>query len=163
MKVLRFLCAGLLLAAAGALLAQPPHSSNMPADKQIVAVVNGVAITRAELADELIQRRGKAHLEALINRRIIEQSCAMAGIAVTEKEVEDELRELMRANGFNTASDFEKQMVKPMLHITLPEYKEDVLKQGILTRRLAAHRIQVTDEELRKAFDSKYGERVQCR
>ncbi len=132
-------------------------------DKQVVAVVNGIAVTRAELADELIQRRGKAHLEAMINRRIIEQACKQAGITVTEREVEDDLRELMRSQGFTSATEFEKHMVKPMMHISLPEYKDDVLKQGILTRRLAANSIKVTEEELKKAFDAKFGERVQCR
>lgn len=140
--------------------AQPPTS---PSDKQIVAVVNGVPITRGELADELIQHRGKSHLEGLINRRVIEQACAKAGIRVSEKEVEDELRELMRGANCTTATQFEKQMVRPMLHISLSEYKEFVLKQGIMTRRLAGTRVQVTEDDLRRAFDSKYGERVQCR
>lgn len=138
-------------------------SKPTPPDQQIVAVVNGVPITRLELGEELIQRRGKAQLDSLINRRIIEQACGKSGIVVSDKEVEDELRELMRANGFTTAMEFEKQMVRPMLHISLAEYKEDVLKQGILTRRLAGKRIEVTDTDLRRAFESKYGERVQCR
>lgn len=158
-----FIAAGFCGMVAATLFAQGPAASPAADKQQIVAVVNGVPVTRNELAEELIQRRGKAQLEALINRRIIEQACGKAGIVVSEKEVEDELREIMRAGGFTTASDFERQMVRPMLHISLPEYKDDVLRQGILTRRLAAHRVQVSEEDLRKAFNAKYGERVQCR
>ncbi len=131
--------------------------------KEVVAVVNGQPITKAELAEELIQRRGKQQLQLLINRKIIEQACAKAGITVTDKEVEEELRELMHANGFTTASEFEKQMVRPMMQMTLVDYKEDVLRQGLLTRKLAGKRVSVTDEDLQQAFESRFGEKVQCR
>jgi hypothetical protein len=167
MNGLRLAALALTLALVSQLGAQGPAPAPAPAaaagDKQIVALVNGVPITRAELADELIQRKGKTHLDALINRKVIEQACAKAGITVTEKDVEDELREIMRGAGITTASEFESRMVKPMLRLTLMEYKEDVLRPGILTRRLAANRIQVSEDELKKAFEAKYGPRVQCR
>lgn len=159
----RLLAFGLMLILALPLGAEGPAPTPAVSDKQIVAVVNGVPITRAELAEELIQRKGKTHLDALINRRVIEQACAKAGIVINEKEVEDELREIMRGAGITTASEFESRMVKPMLRLTLLEYKEDVLRPGILTRRLAAQRIKVTDEELKKAFEAKFGDRVQCK
>ena len=144
-------------------LPQPPAPPPIDSFKEVVAVVNGQPITKAELAEELILRKGKQQLQLLINRKIIEVACAKVGIQVTDKEVEDELRELMHANGFTTASEFEKQMVRPMMQMTLMDYKEDVLRQGLMTRKLAGKRVTVTEEDLKQAFESRFGEKVQCR
>ncbi|MCS6976180.1 MAG: SurA N-terminal domain-containing protein [Gemmatales bacterium] len=131
-------------------------------DKTIVAYVNGVPITRQELAEELIARRGKKQLELLINRKIIEQAAQKAGITVSDAEVEAELKEFMAAAGCVTARDFERNVLQKR-DTTLFEYKEDVIKPAILMRKLGGQRVAVTDDDLRKAFESKYGERVQCR
>lgn len=133
-----------------------------PPAAQIVAEVNGVPITRQELAEELISRYGRKQLKLYINRRIIEQECAKHGITVTEQEVENELREKMQMSGSVSYSDFEKQMLQPR-KMNLYEYRTDVLRPGMLMRRLAGSRIQVSEDELRKAYTARYGEKVQCR
>jgi foldase protein PrsA len=130
--------------------------------QQIVAEVNGVPITRQELADELIERFGEKQLKLFINRRIIEQACAKNGVIVTEQEVEQELRDKMRLMGSVTVSDFEKQMLRPR-QLTMREYRMDVLRPTLLMRKLAGGDVQITEEELQKAFTAKYGEKVQCR
>jgi parvulin-like peptidyl-prolyl isomerase len=131
-------------------------------DKTIVAYVNGVPITRQELAEELIARRGKKQLELLINRKIIEQAAHKAGVTVSDAEIEAELKEFMAAAGCATAREFERNVLQKR-DTTLYEYKEDVIKPAILMRKLGGQRVAVTDEDLRKAFESKYGEKVQCR
>ena len=130
--------------------------------QQVVAEVNGVAITRQDLAEELIARFGNKQLEKLINRRIIELECAKRGISVTEQEVETALREKMQMAGVVSVSDFEKQLLRPR-QMTMQEYRADVLRPSLLMQRLAGSRIQVTEEDLRKAFAARYGEKVQCR
>lgn len=141
---------------------QAPPSTSAPAG-DTVAIVNGVTITRGELAEELILRKGRQQLELLINRRIIEQACQKAGIAVTEREVEDELRVLINNARCTTAAEFERRIVRPTMLMTLLEYKEDVIRQGLLTRKLAGSRIQITDQDLRQAFEALHGEKVICR
>ena len=93
-----FAAAALVAAGGHALLAQapspPPAAAAM--DKNVVAEVNGQLITRAELADELIARKGKKELQLLINRRIIEQACRQAGVTATDAEVEAELRKVVK-------------------------------------------------------------------
>src|SRR5262245_49883882 len=81
---------------------QTPQNAN----QQIVAEVNGVPITRQELAEELLTRYGNKQLKLLINRRIIEQECAKRGIVVTEAELEAELRENMKLAGAVSVRDF---------------------------------------------------------
>jgi parvulin-like peptidyl-prolyl isomerase len=129
---------------------------------EVVALVNNVPITRAELANELIARKGRQFLELLINRRIIEQAAAKAGVTATDKEVEEELAEVIRSLKLKNAAEFERTVLKDR-QTTLYEYKEDVLRPAILMRKLAEKRVQVTDEDLRKAFEANYGEKVQCR
>ncbi len=129
---------------------------------EVVALVNNIPITRAELANELIARKGRQFLELLINRRIIEQAAAKAGVTATDKEVEEELAEVIRSLKLKNAAEFERTVLKDR-QTTLYEYKEDVLRPAILMRKLAEKRVQVTEEDLRKAFEANYGEKVQCR
>lgn len=138
---------------------QTPTTNN---GQQIIAEVNGVPITRQEFADELIARFGEKQLKLFINRRIIEQECAKQGIIVTEQEVEAELRDKMRLMGSVTISDFEKQMLRPR-QLTMREYRVDVLRPTLMMRKLAGGEVKITEEELQKAFTTKYGEKVQCR
>lgn len=143
-----------------ALAAAPPSGQG---DAAVVAEVFGQPITRKELIDELLARRGKQQLELLINRRIIDIAAQRAGIVVTDTEVENELRDIMRAAGAVTASEFERGHLKPLMQMSVLEYKEDVLRPGMMMRRLAGSRVQVTEADLKKAFEARYGEKVQCR
>src|SRR5215471_16765642 len=71
---------------------QQSTPSSLPTyDKSIVAYVNGQPISRQELADDLIARKGHQHIQLMINRRIIEQAAKNAGVTVTEAEVDAEV------------------------------------------------------------------------
>jgi parvulin-like peptidyl-prolyl isomerase len=160
--------AGALGVAAG-LMAQPPAGGKAvatadverpaPATNSVVATVNGLPITRQELADELIQRKGRAQLELLINKRIIQHAAQQAGVTVTEQEVEEDLRKVMRSALCSTAADFEKTVLRQR-GTTLIEYKEDVIRPGLLMNKLAGKRVEVTGEDLQRAFASAFGEKV---
>jgi hypothetical protein len=149
-----------LAVATPAMAAAPPSGQG---DSAVVAEVFGQPITRKELIDELLARRGKQQLELLINRRIIDIAAQRAGIVVTDTEVENELRDIMRAAGAVTASEFERGHLKPLMQMSVLEYKEDVLRPGMMMRRLAGSRVQVTEADLKQAFEARYGEKVQCR
>src|SRR5262249_5749148 len=59
-----------------------------------------------------------------------------------------------------------KEFVNKLLkqrHMTLYEYKEDVIKPGLIMTRLCRDRVKVTEEDLKTAFDAYYGEKVECR
>jgi parvulin-like peptidyl-prolyl isomerase len=140
----------------------PPRTTPSALNTEIVALVNNVPITREELARELIARKGRQFLELLINRRIIEQAAAKAGVTATDQEVEEELAEVIRSLKLKNAAEFESTVLKQR-NTTLYEYKEDVLRPAILMRKMAEKRVQVTEEDLHKAFEANYGEKVQCR
>jgi parvulin-like peptidyl-prolyl isomerase len=141
---------------------QPLPADPPATDDGIVAYVNGVPITRAELAEELIARRGREHLELMINKKIIEQAAAQANITVTDAEMEEDLRDVMRAAGCTTSREFEEKLLKER-KVTIGEYKEDVVRPALLMRKLAGQRVKPTPEDLQNAFDSIYGEKIEVR
>ncbi|HMO34936.1 MAG TPA: hypothetical protein PKA06_02735, partial [Gemmatales bacterium] len=139
-------------------LAQTP----LPADKDVVAVVNDVPITRQQLADELIARKGRAQLEALVHRTLIEQTCKAKGITVTDKEVQEELIAEMKASASANLLDFEKSMLSPR-KTTLLEYREDVIRPRLMIQKLAESQLALQDEDLRREFACKFGPKVAIR
>lgn len=158
-KTALWLVAGGLIA--GTLVAQGPIP-NIPADKDIVAEVNGKPITRKQLADELIARKGRAQLEALVHRTLVEQTCQAKGITVTEKEVQDELIAEMKAAASANLDDFEKGMLRPR-KTSLYEYREDVIRPRLMIQKLAFAQLTVSEEDLKREFVCRYGPKAAVR
>ena len=65
---------------------EPKTTKTVGKDQNVMAVVNGDAITRTFLAEECRRRYGKEVLDGTINRHLITQECDRQKIAVTEKE-----------------------------------------------------------------------------
>jgi hypothetical protein len=127
-----------------------------------VAVVNGVNITRQQLADELIARKGRAQLDALVYRTLIEQTSKGKGITITEKEVQDELVSEMKASASANLADFENSMLKRK-GTTLLEYREDVIRPRLMVDKLAASQLMLTEEDLKREFASRFGPQAAIR
>jgi hypothetical protein len=138
----------------------PPATSDY--ERQPVAYIYDVIpITRAELGEYLIARQGADRLDLLINRRIIEHACQEKGIEVTAAEIDAKLAEDLKGLQINKL-DFVKRMLK-QYNKTLYEYKEDVIRPQLLLSKLARDRVNITEEDLRNAFEAYYGERVECK
>ncbi len=166
MSVRMIACSVLTLGIVGSFLgleAQTPLTGT-PQDKNnsVVAVVNGVSITRQQLADELIARKGRTQLEALVHRTLIEQTCKGKGITITEKEVQDELVSEMKASASANLDDFEKSMLK-VRGTTLLEYREDVLRPRLMVDKLAATQLTLTEEDLKREFACRFGAQAAIR
>jgi hypothetical protein len=153
---------------------QPPaqtESASLPAapptspeySQRVVAYIyDSIAITREDLGEYLIARMGAERLNNLVNRRIIEKACREKGIEVTEAEVEAELATMIKPLGVVTLKDFEEKILKPR-KTTLYEWKEDSVRPSLMMKKLCRDRVQVTDDDLHKAFQAWYGDKVECR
>lgn len=145
----------------------PPSQPVIPAPSsdyshRVVAYIyDTIPITREELGEYLIARLGKERLGNLVNRRIIEHVCQQKGIEVTTAEVEADLAETLKGLAVNR-SDFVSKVLKPY-NKTLYEWKEDVVKPRLLLTKLCRDRVQVTEEDLQKAFEAYHGEKLECR
>jgi len=132
--------------------------------RRVVAEVAGVPVTREELGEYLIGRFGKERLDFLINRKILELECKRKGIAVTDAEVEAQLKMDIESFGKGmTVELFEKRFLKEKFNKTLYEWKEDVIRPKLAINALVRPNVVVTPEEIQKEFEMRYGPKVECR
>jgi len=133
-----------------------------PADKRVVAYVYGtVPVTREELGEFLIARGGYEKLDLLVNKKIIEVEATRRNVTVTEVEVRAGLEEDLRGLGVDL-KDF-TQKILPRYGKNLFEWTEDVIKPRLLLTKMCRDRVKVSDDDLRRAFENKYGEKRQAK
>ncbi|HWG43428.1 MAG TPA: peptidylprolyl isomerase [Gemmataceae bacterium] len=128
--------------------------------RRVVAYVyDAEPITREQLGEYLIDRYGDK-LDLLINKRIIDETCRQYNIDVTASEVESALTEELQGLAID-----QKTFVNTLLaryHKNLYEWKEDVVRSRLQMAKLCRSRAQISEDEIRKAFESLYGEKVEC-
>lgn len=134
----------------------------------VAAIINGQQITIAELADECFRRHGKEILEGQVNRALLNGALAEKNLNVTRQHIESEVTRAARAAGIITASGQAHpqkwvQMVTKQQDITEQIYFDDVVWPSVALKILVADQVQITAEEMHKAFEAHYGERVRCR
>ena len=127
----------------------------------VVATVNGEPITRVELAEELINTYGLKQLEVMINRKMIDQACALAEIKITPQEIEDELNSDLEKNHVPLKTFINEILAKQ--DMTYAQFMRDVLTPRVALGKLVAKRSIPTEEELARAFESRYGEKVRLK
>ena len=145
---------------AGATAVVASENQTQPAPK-VMAVVNGQQITKEELAGECLQRYGKDVLESIVNKHLIFQACQKHNIAITDGDVETEIEQM--ASKFGLPKDRWLTMLEREREITPDRYRREIIWPTLALRRLANQQIVVTDEELKKAFESEYGPKVKVR
>ncbi|MCI0358257.1 MAG: peptidylprolyl isomerase [Planctomycetaceae bacterium] len=145
-------------AAAGSATATPKTNTG-PA--QVMAVVNGEQITRADLGRECIRRYGEEVLESLVNRQLIIEACQARGVQITEKDVSDEIDRIAARFGLDRARWL--SLLQQERGFGEAQYKREVVWPMLALRRLAADNVAVSQEELKKAFDTEFGPRVRAR
>ena len=137
-------------------------STNSDYSSRVVAYVyDNMPVTREELGEYLIARYGTERLDLLCNKKIIDNECRKAGIEVTAAEVENSLSEDLK--GLNVDRKTFVDKVLKNYRKNLYEWKEDVIRPKLMLSKLVRSRVKVTDEDIKKAFEAYYGEKVECR
>lgn len=103
----------------------------------VVATVNGEAVTRAELVNELLARHGEAVLEDMIRERAVKQEVARAGLAVTEDEVDAEIERERRS--FAQQSKRLEDMVSSKYGMSMTGYR-GIVRRWLMIRKLIVGR-----------------------
>jgi hypothetical protein len=131
--------------------------------RRIVAYIfDTTPITREDLGEYLIARFGTPErIDFLVNHKIIEHVCKVKGLHVSADEISVRLKEDL-ANFKVNEQEFVSKILKPR-NKTLFEYREDVIRPQLALARLCKERVKVTEEDLQKAFEAKYGPKVDCR
>ena len=153
--------------------------SDVKADKNVVAVVNGEEVNRDRLADLLIDMYGNEGLELLIRRTLVKQESIKRNVTVTEEEiaerigalVEGQIKQQMKKGGLEDEEALKRELEKAKL--TLDQYKKNIQKRfklsngqveaELLAEKIIKKTIKITDEELREAYEEQLGEKILAR
>ncbi len=143
--------------------ATPPQQAAAPAGAgaKPAALVNGAEVMADELAAECLGRYGAGILETLVNRRIIEQACRQHGITVTPQDASVEIDAMARR--FSVPRDKWLEMIQQERGITAKQYADDIVWPMLALRALARGTVEPTDDEIRKAFENRFGPAVKAR
>ena len=128
---------------------------------EVVARVNGQDISRELVANECYERYKADVIENLINRMIIQQECERRGVSVTNTEIKQEVHNI--ATNFKLDTETWYKMLQAERGINPNQYHIDVIWPMLALKKLAGTNVQVTEEELQKAFIRDYGPRVEAR
>jgi RNA polymerase sigma factor (sigma-70 family) len=141
-------------------LPTPKASGRTP---DVVATIFGdEAITRDEFAEHLIRRYGKKELELFVSKQVIRRAFGKEGRTMSAGEVQAALDADCQALGV-TREQFVRDVL-PRYGKTAEEWTEDVILPRLMLSQLCKAKVpSPTEEELRRAFDAKYGEKVECR
>jgi hypothetical protein len=127
-----------------------------------VALINGEVITRAQLADECVTRKGQEILETLIARKLIEQAIRAKHLEVTAAEIDAEIDRVAHTVAGLGREAWLRSLDKDR-HISPVQYAHDIIYPTLALRKLAAPRVQVTEQDLSDAFEAHFGEKLRCR
>ena len=153
--------------------------SDVKADKNVVAVVNGEEVNRDRLADLLIDMYGNEGLGMLIRRTLVKQESIKRNVTVTEEEIAEriealvggQIKQQMKKGGLKDEDALKRELEKAKL--TLDQYKKNIQKSfklsngqveaELLAEKIIKQTIKITDEELREAYEEQLGEKILAR
>lgn len=132
-------------------------------DNSVVARVNGVAITKGELFDEMYRRDGGQTLDELILMRLIDQEADAQGIVVTDSDISKEIADFaIQVGGVEQLEFMLFQQQR-----TMDDFAEQV-RLNLTIKALMSPDIVVDEEEVRQVFEDnkdffEEGEQVRAR
>lgn len=127
----------------------------------VVAEVNGSKITKQQLAVETLRIYGKEYLARLINRSLIEQECKRQNIQVTQDEINREIKSI--CDPFNVTVDQLFKQMKEERGVDPQQYVDEFIWTRAALKKLAGSRMTITQAEIEREFESRYGASVQMR
>ncbi len=134
----------ILMVAAGTLILIYQINNN-----KIVARVNGEIITKEQFYQAALSIGGAEIIEHIISERLILQEGKKYGIAVSEEEIDDELKKVIEWE-FLGMEDYFYQTLND-LGIRVEDVRKD-LKIDILLRKIILSRFSITEEDSRDYF-----------
>jgi parvulin-like peptidyl-prolyl isomerase len=134
----------------------------------VAALVDGQPVYLRQLAEECLDRHGREVLEGMINRKLIEQACQRAHLTVSQQDLDAEIERAARRM-VKPAPDGSPdvkawlELVAKRQGVSVELYRRDTVWPSVALQKLAAGKVEVTEEDLKRSFESNYGPRVRCR
>ena len=132
----------------------------------VAAMINGQPITIRQLAEECITRHGTTVLDGEINRLLLTQELKRKHKVVEETDLTDEVARAAETYGFfnkDGSPDIERwtKTVTENDKVTYDLYLRDAVWPTAALKKIVGGKIAITEDDLKKAFEANYGERVE--
>jgi len=132
----------------------------------VAAIVNRQSVPIDQFDQALVKRHGPQILDGEINRKLIEEALTRAGQQVTQADIDGEIMRAADYFGFlnNDGSPNIQEWVKHVVKedgISIELYIHDAIWPTVALKKLIQGQVQVTEEDLRKGFESNYGPRAE--
>ena len=132
----------------------------------VAAIVNRQSIPMQRLDEACVKRHGVQILEGEINRKLIEGALIAARLQVTQADIDAEINRAADYYGFVNADGTPnvQQWMQSVLsedNITFEMYVHDAIWPSVALKKLVTGKVQVTDDDLKKGFESNYGPRAE--
>lgn len=127
-----------------------------------IATVNGEVISRRQLSDECVARKGNEILETLIARKLIDQALRASKLEVTPAEIDKEIDNIAQ-NVAHIGREAWLRTLDKEKGISPVQYARDIIYPALALRKLASKRVQVTARDMKDSFEAMYGEKLRCR
>ncbi|MFN7706773.1 MAG: peptidylprolyl isomerase, partial [bacterium] len=128
---------------------------------QVVALVNGMPIPRERLAEECLRRHGAMVLDDLLDKMLVLQACQAQNLVITKEDVNDEIAR--QATKFKLNTKMFLQLLEEERGVKPERYAADIVWPMLAMRQLARDKIQVTQEEIDRAYQYEFGPSVKVR
>ncbi len=138
-----------------------PNAPSAAAAPNVAAEVNGQPITRDQLGRESMLQFGEAVLESVVNKHLIAEECRRRGLTITEADVNAEIERM--ADRFDLPVEQWMKLLESERGIRPVEYANDIIWPTLALRALAGERLKISQDELRRMYETQYGEAVQAR
>ncbi|MCA9174483.1 MAG: peptidylprolyl isomerase [Planctomycetales bacterium] len=131
----------------------------------VAALINDRPITIEQLSLECLERHGLEVLKGEITRSMLTQELTRRKIQVSQAAIDAEVARAADSFGFlkDGAPDVEGWLneVTQAEGVTREVYVTDAVWPSVALKQLVQQRVQVTQEDLQKGFESNYGPRVE--
>jgi len=125
----------------------------VPTENTVVATVNGVAITKDKLYNELVTVGGAQTLDKLITEVLVDQAATKGNITVTDGDLTKEINKLKK--NFSTEAEFNAALTQSGM--TLQNLKNEMNMQ-VKISKLVGPQVKVTTADIKKYFVENPGE-----
>ena len=143
-----------------------PQSQGATQFPNIIASINNEPIYSKTVAEICAMRHAGDILQGMIIQRIIDQKCKEANIAISQQEIEAELARIaaeilpLLPNG---RPDTERLIAMQCREMKIDPvvYCSNVITPMLALKKMAASAVQITHEDMDKAYQATYGKKVE--
>ena len=126
---------------------QNPASPAVFSDTDVLAVVNGEAVTKADVYESMWNQVGPQTVDELVTRRLIQQEADRRGVRVADDAVEARVAELAEQYGGEETLAF----VLAQGGLTMDGLREN-LRLNLMIEELLKPEIEITDDQVESYY-----------